>query len=322
MRSELDALQMTEPAAELSAFFGDRDGYRARHASRLVPLLVKRGEAAQKAGDMVGAAADFNRALAYAPRDPALIKIIAGLRRGRAQKKALAVGLVVLVGSALVGAAGVGISRIVQRPLDTGSAKRIVAAVPGSAVVRAAHTAPPAPPESVRPGPPPLPIARTDRTRHGDPAPAYKDVLFKVRPQGALISIDGGSLEAPPFGQTKRLTVGFHTFRAEVPKSRCCKTLTKSEEIRPDDGSGRPQEVVLSLEFRDATLSAPDAPPGTTISCPLLGVSGPAVQVFRIPVQAADVPVTCDLDAPGLHRSAIPVTLRPGESTTVPWPAP
>jgi hypothetical protein len=175
---------------------------------------------------------------------------------------------------------------------------------------------------SALPGLSPMPTPRVDRARHGDPAPVFRDILFKVRPQGALISIDGGPLEAPPFGQTKRLAVGSHTFRAEVPKSRCCKTLTKSEEVRPDDGSGSPQEVVLSLEFRDAILSAPDAPAGARISCPLLGLSGPAFQVFRIPVQAADVPVSCDLDAPGLHRSAIPVTLRPGESTTVPWPAP
>jgi eukaryotic-like serine/threonine-protein kinase len=323
LRSELDALEVTDAVSELSAFFGDHDGYRARHASTLVPRLIKRGEAAQKAGDPVGAADDFNRALAYAPQDPALIKIIAGMRRGRARKKVLAVALLVLVGSAFLGAVGVGISRLVaRRAPETVSTRSDLAAVTGSVVVRPAAPAPPTPLSSVPPVQPPLAVARTDRAKHGEPAPVFKDVLFKVRPQGALLSIDGGSLEAPPFGQTKRLAVGLHTFRAEVPKSRCCKTLTKTEEIRPDDGSGRPQEVVLSLEFRDAMLLAPDAPPGATISCPLLGVSGPASQVFRIPMQAADVPVSCDLDAPGLHRSAIPVTLRPGESTNVPWPAP
>jgi len=323
LRGELEVLAITDSAAELSAFFADHDGYRARHASRLVPLLIKRGETAQKAGDMVGAAADFNRALAYAPRDPALLKLVAALRRGNARRKALIVGVAVMCGSALIGAAAVTISRMAKRPFFQVSARPGAALAAGTVATRPPEPAPTAAIASVHlASPAPPSIARTDRPRHGETAPASRDVLFKVRPQGALVSIDNGPLEAPPFGQTKRLAVGAHTFRAEVPKSRCCKPLSKSDEIRPDDGSGRPQEVVLSLEFRDAILSAPDGPPGATISCPLLGVSGPAFQVFRIPMQATDVRISCDLDAPGLHRSAIPVTLRPGESTTVPWPAP
>jgi hypothetical protein len=316
-------LGITDAAGELSAFFCDRDGYRARHGSRIVPLLIKRGQAAQRAGDTVGAAADFNRALAYSPKDPVLLKIITGLRRGKARKKALTVGLLVLVGSAFLGAAGVSIGRMASHEQQATSTRLSAKAATGSAVAHSADQPTPAPAACVRPAPPALPPPRAERAKRGEPLPAaYKDVLFKVRPQGALVSIDGGPLEAPPFGQTKRLAVGPHTFRAEVPKSRCCKALTKFEEIRPDDGSGRPQEVVLSLEFREAILSAPDAPSGATISCPLLGVSGPASQVLRIPMQASDVPISCDLDAPGLHRSAIPVTLRAGEPTNVPWPAP
>jgi eukaryotic-like serine/threonine-protein kinase len=323
LRSEIEALGITDAAGELSAFFCDRDGYRARHGSRIVPLLIKRGQAAQRAGDTVGAAADFNRALAYSPKDPVLLKIITGLRRGKARKKALTVGLLVLVGSAFLGAAGVSIGRMASHEQQATSTRLSAKAATGSAVAHSADQPTPAPAACVRPAPPALPPPRAERAKRGEPLPAaYKDVLFKVRPQGALVSIDGGPLEAPPFGQTKRLAVGPHTFRAEVPKSRCCKALTKFEEIRPDDGSGRPQEVVLSLEFREAILSAPDAPSGATISCPLLGVSGPASQVLRIPMQASDVPISCDLDAPGLHRSAIPVTLRAGEPTNVPWPAP
>ncbi len=49
IRAELTALGLTDPAAELVAYFRDPAGYPAALAERIVPPLLTRGEAARKA---------------------------------------------------------------------------------------------------------------------------------------------------------------------------------------------------------------------------------------------------------------------------------
>src|SRR6185503_6858891 len=62
--------------------------------------------------------------------------------------------------------------------------------------------------------------------RHPEtPAPSLREVTFLIIPKGALVSID----DAPPeelFLKTKKLSVGLHSFRAQVPApSNCCEPL-------------------------------------------------------------------------------------------------
>src|SRR6185295_4663366 len=95
LEAELQSLGFGDSAAELHAFFADPDGYRGAHKSRVVGALTRRGEQARKAGDRHGAAADFNRAVAYAPQDAQLLRLVSRLQRGRTTRRAL-----VLVSSA------------------------------------------------------------------------------------------------------------------------------------------------------------------------------------------------------------------------------
>src|SRR5207253_445152 len=106
-------LGFTDFEGELLAFFSDPEAYRAAHRERVVPALTRRGEQARKAGDRHGAAADFNRAVAYAPQDANLLRLIGRLQRGRATRRAL-VGLV--AGSASVGAVAFAVSRLRPTP--------------------------------------------------------------------------------------------------------------------------------------------------------------------------------------------------------------
>src|SRR5689334_9294345 len=79
IRAELSALGIGEPRAEIAAYFADPAGYTAEHAARLIPRLIGRAEACRKSGDVTGAAADYNRALALAPQDLSILKRIASL---------------------------------------------------------------------------------------------------------------------------------------------------------------------------------------------------------------------------------------------------
>jgi hypothetical protein len=147
--------------------------------------------------------------------------------------------------------------------------------------------------------------------------PAIREVSFIVVPPGAQVSIDRGDF-AQRFQQTQKLTVGPHNFRAEATGSNCCEKLDRTEEIRPDDGSGKPQQVRLSLKFRDATLDvAPGVPPGTHLKCE--GVDGPATGSFPLKMSTLEQRISCTLDGPGVSSKTTSITLRAGERTTVPW---
>jgi serine/threonine-protein kinase len=322
LREELTQLGVTDPRAELRSFFADPKAYRSQHATKLVAVLTQRGEKARKAGDPHGAAADFNRALAFAPQDPALLKLISRLHRGRATRRAMLTALAIAAGALLLGVAAFGISRhyrAARAPLSPSTPlAALSAAAPPQASQLAASAAALAPPAlaPTRSG--------SERAVHHttDPGPsttepAFRDVSFVVVPPGAKVSIDGGNAEER-FQQTTRLTVGAHTFRAQVEGSPCCETLVRQEDIKPDDGTGKSQQVRLSLKFKDATVAvAPGVPPGTHLKCE--GVDGPATRTFPLKMSTLEQRISCTLDGPGVSTKTTSITLRAGESTTVPW---
>src|SRR5262249_12764614 len=79
IRAELTAVGVDDPRAEINAYFANPNGYAAELRDRIVPKLVARGEAARRSGDVPGAAADFNRALALAPTDLTILKRLTSL---------------------------------------------------------------------------------------------------------------------------------------------------------------------------------------------------------------------------------------------------
>jgi hypothetical protein len=151
--------------------------------------------------------------------------------------------------------------------------------------------------------------------------PVQRDVKFEVMPKGALVSIDGAPAEEL-FMKIKRLTVGLHVVEARVPDSKCCEPVRREEEIKPEDGSGTAQQISLSLRFRDALISAPDAPPGAQLSCPILGIIGPASARFPVHMSTFEQDISCYVDLRGAPSQRSSVTLRAGELVTITWSAP
>lgn len=115
--AELARLGMGAPRVEIEAWLDDPEGWTADHGKRLIDRLCQLGAASRKRGDAVAAAADYNRALAYAPNDPSLLKVVASMQRAEARARLvrrvtpLVLGAVVLgsgayaVASAFKGAA-------------------------------------------------------------------------------------------------------------------------------------------------------------------------------------------------------------------------
>jgi eukaryotic-like serine/threonine-protein kinase len=99
--AELDRVGFAEPAREVAAWFGDPVAYGESHAKRMIEKLCGLGAEARRRGDVLSAAADYNRALAQAPDDPNLLRIVASMNRAEVLARTLrraAVALLLMVG--------------------------------------------------------------------------------------------------------------------------------------------------------------------------------------------------------------------------------
>ncbi len=153
IQAELAALGVPDGRAEICAYFADPAAYAAAHAGRLVPRLTARGEAARKAGDVWGAAADWNRVLALAPDDLAILKRIAGLTSSASRRVLLRRVGMILTGSAVLGLGAFAVARTVKAraavhdpdPLATSASTASTALAPHDDGTASATPEPPAP---------------------------------------------------------------------------------------------------------------------------------------------------------------------------------
>lgn len=111
---ELDRIGVKRPRGEIEAWLDDADDYLAAHDKRMIADLCALAGEARKRGDALAAAADYNRALAYAPTDPALLKIVATMHRADAMSRALRRGARVAVVTVALGAAAFFVTRAVR----------------------------------------------------------------------------------------------------------------------------------------------------------------------------------------------------------------
>jgi len=148
LAAELTRLGVTTPRAELEAYSDDPEGYTARHDKALISLLCEKALAARKRGDAMAAAADYNRALAYNPHDPTLLRIVSSLHGAEARRRFLGRAAPLGLGTLLLGALAFGVTRELRArhtepPPDPTMSHVIVGPPPPSV----------APPESAQPPP-------------------------------------------------------------------------------------------------------------------------------------------------------------------------
>ncbi len=116
LADELRRLDFGSPRAELEAWFDDPAGYEVAHASRMVERLCALGDEARKRGDVLAATSDYNRALAFAPHDAKLLRLVTGLQRS-GERRAFVKRLVPLViAGFLAGTSAFGLTKTL-RPL-------------------------------------------------------------------------------------------------------------------------------------------------------------------------------------------------------------
>ena len=113
---ELERLGMRAPRTEIEAWLDDPIGWAAAHETRMIARLCQLGATARKHGDAVSAAADYNRALAYSPNDPSLLRIVASMHRSEARARFLRRAAPLVLAAFGLGTAAYGVARALRSP--------------------------------------------------------------------------------------------------------------------------------------------------------------------------------------------------------------
>jgi hypothetical protein len=113
-RAELERLGIAAPARELEAWLDGPQVYEEGHAKRMIEKLCALGNEARRRGDVLGAAADYNRALAHAPDDPQLLRLVAAMNRAEARTRLLRRAGMALLLMVSLGAVAFVVGRVVR----------------------------------------------------------------------------------------------------------------------------------------------------------------------------------------------------------------
>jgi len=244
---ELKRLSVTDPRLDVEAFFDDPAAYEEEHAPRMVARLRALGDASRDRGDVLAAAADYNRALAFAPNDAKLIRLVTGLRRSQ-ERSALVkrVAPLVLAGIAVTVASFSVARGLRPRPPSIPSlhSAKVVSARPvesvaapvASASGSSSATRPVARPTVVLPRP--------------SSAPKVRMLGFSsvVPAQGVLVSIDG--TPAGDVSVDRKLAIDEQPHELAFS---CTANLCVPDKRVVPAGEG-PVNLEIALRIRDAQL--------------------------------------------------------------------
>jgi serine/threonine-protein kinase len=232
--AELDRLAFSEPTRELGAWLDDPDGYREAHTRRMIDRLRSLGDDARKKGKAIDAAVDYNRALAHAPDDPQLLRIVTGMSRAEALRRQLRRAAQVGVGLVVAGAVAMAIVRFVHHGGPARGPTQPAAT--GSASTQPGQAEPTGGP--VRPEPPPqealstVPTTASVPARTGGPhiplALGGHDTVAKVTSRvvtldlkpamGVSVSVDGAPPTEVASGATLTLDAKGHALELTCPR--------------------------------------------------------------------------------------------------------
>jgi eukaryotic-like serine/threonine-protein kinase len=326
MRQELEAFGIADPRAEVYAYLSDPDSYVQAFSERLVEALKDRAEEGRRRGDTQSAAADLNRAVAYAPDDQHLLhqltSLASGLRRREMLQKAKRVSIVLAAFAALgtgafLFARWVRIEPVSPSPAVESSAVEpsalptITASIPAPRVTRPPQ--PSATPTRTLRIPPMHTVVRPPPSNDG--AKAEREVRITAHPGTALVSVDGSAPVPVGFELVRKLPVGPHSFTFSLPQEDdCCEARTVSKDVVEGQG---PQQINGGVRYRDARLSLVGGPPDAKLECFAIGKTvknGETVSITMIQMYS---PINCFLSGSGIPSSQKPITLRAGRSTPV-----
>jgi serine/threonine protein kinase len=294
--AELERLGVPQPKRELEAWLDDPEAYDKTHATRMIEKLCALAADERKRGDVLLAAADYNRALAHAPDDPQLLRIVAGLNRAEARSKMLrraAAALVLMVG---LGVLAFGVGRVVQsfradiRPVPTEVSTVPAASVPPVLASASASSASVPPSASTAPRPFPLNTGVAVVPKVVD-----RSVQLDLTPSmGVTMTIDGAETRDVSSGYVLKVDGKAHAL------SFTCSVCTSVQ--RDVQAGDKDETLVVKIPIKPATLD----------------IEGPVDKTYQI-VEHPEIRVRAGTNTIPLRGKYEPVTVKQIDSNaTVP----
>ncbi|MFT3766011.1 MAG: serine/threonine-protein kinase [Minicystis sp.] len=336
IRAELGALGISNPKEEIDAYFTEPEAHAHELCARLVPRLVARGEEARRIGDIPGAAADFNRALALRPDDLTILKRIGSLTSSAGRRLLMKRAAAIVAGSAVLGLVAFQAARawkasavrhdpappasgsavevqeaarpLPDRTVSTAERAMITPVASGTANLEPAIKRPrvPATP-GFTPSPPPPP-----------PAPGARMVRFNINPKGAKLTVDGAPQS---WFHAFSLPVGTHRVEVTPNVERCCKKIATVVQVDAPP-AGEPenvQSIPLTMEVLPARVTLSGAPQNGQLSCPELALTCFAGGQQQVKLHEPSWTGSCVFTAPDKPSRKGRVTINAGDTNAIPW---
>jgi serine/threonine-protein kinase len=242
---ELARVGVSAPRQELESWLDDGPAYEEAFKARMVEKLCALGDEARKRGDALQAAADWNRALAHAPDDPKLLRLVAGMHRAEARARLVRRASRAAVLGLVLGVAAFSVGRLVQSRPHPG---------PAAASAAATESAPPPPlPSASAPAPQPSEVAShtAPTVMHAVSAAPAKSadrvITLDLSPaMGVRVAIDGAGERPVQNGDTLTLSSKAHSLAFS-----CAVCTPVERELAAGD---KDEELRVVVPIRPATL--------------------------------------------------------------------
>ncbi|MGZ3449333.1 MAG: serine/threonine-protein kinase [Polyangiales bacterium] len=318
IRKELTAMGVSDPDRELVEFMRDPKTVADGWGARLKPRLLERAVAARDAGDVVGSAHDLNRALAYDPNDPKLMRAVTNMRTRERRLRGIRRMIPLLLAAVVVSVGTFGVvrwSRTHTKVVPSNSATITPVPVPTSASAKPSVTASTVP--STKPSivvPPSIATAlitpATSTTASTAPSSGKtRWVKFNFSPAAAYFTIDGGPHLDPLNASRLELAVGTHKLSA-VGQAQCCEPYAADIKVEPGETD---LDSLHKLKFQPVSIFVADIE-GATITAKTddgknLGTGKGSLRIEMTETQISNVTIT--VEGGGKSYSKVK-TLRPG----------
>jgi serine/threonine-protein kinase len=309
IEKELARVGVAEPLKELDSWCADPTAYQAEHDKLMKAKLADLGHAARKRHDALGAASDYNRALAYAPDDANLLRVVTGMRRSEERARMIrrwAPIVLVMLGV-------VGITFFVAKALRHPKVEPIVDLKPSASAIASelpsasaiASASAPAPSASV--GLPRI-VAHPSATA---PTNHTLSITHLMPPQGVMLALD----EAPAARVQLNDTFPLDTSKEHTLVFTCAQDLCVPERRTIPAGT-KDESVSVDLKIRPAILVVDGDPTKQYVIVEFPQINVQASQPVNVPsLSGADFDVTVKEGI--LAPNGKTVTLHPGQTSTV-----
>ncbi len=312
LSAELRRVGITAPRAELEAWFDDPEGFTAAHKKRMIARLCELGSVARREGKVLAAAADYNRALAYAPDDAQLLKIVTGMHRAEARARMMRKVLPGVVGALALGVLAFFLTSAFKTHPITSGDPPIHVVRPDPSIVPVVRVEPPpsTPPSATIAIPLPTTIVKPAASTPSPSSARRTITLLKIRPvAGVLVAVDGDPATEASSGKTITLDTKPHALVFSCIED-LCKPQTRNVGVGEAD-----ENVEIELKIKPARLTIVGDPNKTFVITELPQLNPHAnAAAIEVPLnRKSETFHVAQLGPDGKAERELPVTFSAGQ---------